>query len=34
MGMWLFGESREIARIVCLMLIVAGVIGLKFVTPA
>ncbi len=33
MGMWLFGESREIARIVCLLLIVAGVVGLKFVTP-
>ena len=33
MGMWLFNESRDIARIVCLMLIVAGVIGLKFVTP-
>ncbi len=34
MGMWLFNESREIARIVCLLLIVAGVIGLKFVTPS
>ena len=34
MGMWLFGESREIARIVCLLLIVAGVVGLKFVTPS
>ncbi|MBS4084951.1 MAG: quaternary ammonium compound efflux SMR transporter SugE [Rhizobiales bacterium] len=34
MGMWLFNESREIARIVCLMLIVAGVVGLKFVTPS
>jgi quaternary ammonium compound-resistance protein SugE len=34
MGMWLFNESRDIARIVCLMLIVAGVIGLKFVTPS
>lgn len=34
MGMVLFNESREIARIVCLLLIVAGVIGLKFVTPS
>jgi quaternary ammonium compound-resistance protein SugE len=34
MGMWLFNESRDIARIVCLLLIVAGVIGLKFVTPS
>jgi quaternary ammonium compound-resistance protein SugE len=33
LGMWLFNESRDIARIVCLLLIVAGVIGLKFVTP-
>jgi quaternary ammonium compound-resistance protein SugE len=33
MGMWLFNESREIARILCLALIVAGVIGLKVVTP-
>lgn len=34
LGMWLFSESREIARILCLMLIVAGVIGLKVVTPS
>ncbi len=34
LGMWLFNESRDIARILCLMLIVAGVIGLKFVTPS
>lgn len=33
MGMWLFGESRDLARIFCLLLIVAGVIGLKLVTP-
>jgi quaternary ammonium compound-resistance protein SugE len=33
MGMWLFNESRDVARILCLLLIVAGVIGLKFVTP-
>ncbi len=33
LGMWLFNESRDIARIICLLLIVAGVIGLKFVTP-
>lgn len=29
LGMILFGESREIARIICLLLIVSGVIGLK-----
>ena len=34
LGMWLFNESRDIARILCLMLIVAGVIGLKVVTPS
>jgi quaternary ammonium compound-resistance protein SugE len=34
MGMWLFNESRDVARIVCLLLIVAGVVGLKFVTPS
>lgn len=33
LGMMLFNESRDIARILCLLLIVAGVIGLKFVTP-
>jgi quaternary ammonium compound-resistance protein SugE len=32
-GMLLFGESREVARLVCIGLIVAGVFGLKLVTP-
>ena len=32
LGMVLFGESREPLRIVCLLLIVAGVIGLRLVT--
>lgn len=32
LGIILFGESREPARIVCLLLIVAGVVGLKLVT--
>ena len=32
MGMILFGESREPLRLLCLLLIVAGVIGLKLVT--
>lgn len=30
LGMIFFNESREAARIVCLLLIVSGVIGLKF----
>ncbi len=28
-GMWLFGESRDLARLVSLGLIVAGIIGLR-----
>ncbi len=30
LGMVLFEESREAARLVCLLLIVAGILGLKF----
>jgi quaternary ammonium compound-resistance protein SugE len=33
MGMILFGESRAPLRLLCLFLIVAGVVGLKLVTP-
>ena len=33
LGMALFGESREVARLVCVGLIVAGIVGLKLVTP-
>jgi quaternary ammonium compound-resistance protein SugE len=29
-GMAFFGESRETLRIICIFLIVAGVVGLKF----
>lgn len=29
LGMWLFDESREVARLVCMGLIVAGIVGLK-----
>ena len=32
LGMLLFGESREVARLVCIGLIVAGILGLKLVT--
>ena len=32
LGMFLFGESREAARWVCIGLIVAGIVGLKLVT--
>ena len=30
MGMILFGESREVMRVMCILLIVAGIAGLKF----
>ncbi len=33
LGMILFGESREIARLLCIVLIVAGIVGLKLLTP-
>lgn len=29
-GMILFNESRDIARILCILLILAGILGLKF----
>lgn len=32
-GMILFGEPRDALRIACLGLIVAGIVGLKLVTP-
>ena len=34
LGMVLLGESREAARVVCLVLIVAGIVGLKLVSGA
>ncbi len=33
-GIWLFGETATALRLVCLALIVAGVLGLKFGTQA
>ena len=32
LGMVLFAESREILRLICLFLIIAGIIGLKLVS--
>jgi len=29
LGMFLFGESRDVVRIICLLLIVSGILGLK-----
>jgi len=33
-GMALLGEPRDVTRLVCIGLIVAGIVGLKFVSPA
>ncbi|GAA4344204.1 quaternary ammonium compound efflux SMR transporter SugE [Kangiella taiwanensis] len=32
MGMFLFNESKDILRILCLLLIVTGIVGLKLVS--
>lgn len=32
LGMYLFGESRDLLRILCLLLIISGIIGLKLVS--
>ncbi|QDO96713.1 quaternary ammonium compound efflux SMR transporter SugE [Ferrovibrio terrae] len=33
LGIYLFGESATVLRLVCIGLIVAGIVGLKVVTP-
>ncbi|GAB5506498.1 MAG: quaternary ammonium compound efflux SMR transporter SugE [Rhizobiaceae bacterium] len=33
LGIMLFSEPAEMMRIVCILLIVAGIVGLKLVTP-
>jgi len=33
LGMMLFDEPRDLARLLCLLLIVVGVVGLKIVSP-
>lgn len=33
LGIVLFGESRDPVRLLCLFLVVAGIVGLKFSTP-
>ncbi len=33
LGMVLLGESRDITRVICLLLIVSGIVGLKLVSP-
>jgi quaternary ammonium compound-resistance protein SugE len=34
LGILVLGESKDLARLACLGLIIAGVIGLKWVSPA
>lgn len=33
LGMAFLGESREVLRIICILLIVTGVVGLKYASP-
>ena len=33
-GLYLFGESANAMRLLCILLIIAGVVGLKLSTPA
>jgi len=33
LGMALFGESRDVLRMLCIFMIIAGVVGLKIVSP-
>jgi len=33
LGMALFGESRDVLRMICIFMIIAGVVGLKIVSP-
>jgi quaternary ammonium compound-resistance protein SugE len=32
-GIFVLGESRDIARVLCIVLIIAGVLGLKMTSP-
>lgn len=32
-GIWLFGEPASLVRLLCVLLIVTGIVGLKLVTP-
>jgi quaternary ammonium compound-resistance protein SugE len=32
LGIYLFGESRDLLRILCLLLIISGIVGLKVVS--
>jgi len=34
LGMVLFGESRDAIRLGCILLIVAGIVGLKVTSPS
>ncbi|TNC52887.1 quaternary ammonium compound efflux SMR transporter SugE [Rubellimicrobium rubrum] len=33
LGIWLFEEAASVARLLCIGLIVAGIVGLKLVSP-
>ena len=33
LGIWIYGESADLLRLGCIALIVAGILGLKLITP-
>lgn len=33
LGVLIFGEARDVSRVLCILLIVAGIIGLKLTSP-
>lgn len=33
-GMWLFNEPRDVARLVCIGMIISGIVGLRLTTTA
>lgn len=33
LGMVLFGESRDVLRLLCIVLIVTGIVGLRLISP-
>lgn len=34
LGMFIFGETRDVAKVLCIVLIVAGIAGLKLTSPS
>lgn len=34
LGMWLFNEPRDVARLICIALIISGIVGLRLISTA